>query len=136
MRSVSKTDELSGGDDSDEEDDTAELVSSLIGNAVAPAGFKIVEELPSLESEDDKNELIGKSILCGFELKNAMGWYMGTIHTRKLSPTDLKKTPSANYVVKHKKSVTKNKHVDGCVACELTARTHGVSVWWVLVEKD
>ena len=26
--------------------------------------------------------------------------------------------------------------VDGKVACELTARTHGPSEWWVLVEKD
>ena len=112
-----------------------ERVSSIIGSAAAPDGYMVLDELPPMESDSDMNELIGKPVMCGFEIKNVMGWFMGTIHSRKLSPTDLKKTPSANFVVKYNKSITKNKHLHGCVACELSERTHGPSVWWVLVQK-
>ena len=42
--------------------------------------------------------------------------------------SDLKNTPSANFVIKFKKSVTKDKNVDGCIASELTERTHGPRV--------
>ena len=42
--------------------------------------------------------------------------------------SDLKNTLSANFVIKFKKSVTKDKNVDGCIASELTERTHGPRV--------
>ena len=120
----------------EEEDDTAELVASLIGNAVAPEGYTIIEDLGPLDSEADLVKLIGMPILCGLETRQAMGWFVGTVHSRSLSSTDKKKTPTANFVVKFKKSVTKNKNVDGCVAVELTERTHGPGVWWVLLQKS
>ena len=48
-------------------------------------------------------------------------------------------TPSANFVVKYTKAVTKTKHLVGKVGCvthKLTTRTHGVGVWWVLLQKE
>ena len=125
-----------GGDEDEEEDDTAELVSSVIGNAHAPEGYHILHELPSIETEDELNELIGKPILCGFEMNNVMGWFMGTVHSRNLSASDLKQTPTANFVINYKTATTKNKNLNGKVATELTARTHGPGVWWVLLGKE
>lgn len=107
-------------------------MSSLIGNAADPDGHMILMELPPLETEQDMQDMIAKPVLCGFETKNVMGWYMGTVHSRSLSATDLKRTPAANFVVKYSKAITKNKNLVGCVACELTARTHGPGEWWVL----
>ena len=46
----------------------------------------------------------------------------------------MKLTPTANFVVSYKASMT-NKALDGNVACELSARTHGPEEWWVLVER-
>ena len=136
-------DEYEGGDSSeDEEDDTAESVSSMIGNAVAPKGYKVIDELPPLDSEDDLNNLIGKPIVCGWEQKAdnknknpIVGWYTGTVHSRNLSTTDKKNTPTANFAVKYTSAKT-DKKLNGSVACELTARTHGASVWWVLLQKE
>ena len=64
-----------------------------------------------------------------------MGWFVGTIQSRKLSPTDLKKTQTANFVVEYHGKMT-NKNLVGKVACELSARTWGPEEWWVLVQKD
>ena len=91
----------------------------------------VLDELPPLETDGEKNQ----HILCGFETPKAMGWHPGTVHSRKLSVTDLKNTPSANFVIKFKKSVTKDKNVDGCIASELTERTHGPRVWRILLQK-
>ena len=124
------------GEEEEKEDDAAELVSSVIGNAKAPGGYTIIEELPPMETEDELNELIGKTILYGFETKKVTGWHMGTVHSRKPTAKDLEMNESANFVVKYKKSVTKLKDLNGNVACELTARTHGASVWWVLLHKE
>ena len=129
-------DEYEDGDSSedDEEDDTAQTVRSVIGDAVAPKGYYIIGELPPLDSEHDLQELIGRPVLVGWETAKAMGWFMSTIQSRKLSSSDLKKTPTANFVVKYASAKT-NKKLNGAVACELTARTHGVSEWWVLLQK-
>ena len=52
-----------------------------------------------------------------------------------LSPSDLRTTPTAaNYVVKYTSAQTE-RALHGNVACELSARLYGVSVWWVLLEK-
>ena len=107
---------------------------SLIGVAVAPADFKIVAEPPALEEEADLQNLIGKTVLVGWQTAKVMGWYLGAIHSRKLSPTDLKATPTANFVVKYTNAKT-NKKINGNVACELTTRKYGPSEWWVLLEK-
>ena len=50
-------------DSSDDEDDTTGSVACTIGNAVAPAGYKIVDECPHLTTELEKNNMIGKTIL-------------------------------------------------------------------------
>jgi hypothetical protein len=121
---------------SEEEDDTAaQGVADLIGSAVAPDGWTIDEVQPPLNSELEMNELIGKNILYGHDSKKAQGWFIGTIQSRNLSPTDLKKTPTANFVVEYHAKLTDKKLV-GKVACELSARTWGPKEWWVLVQKD
>ena len=51
--------------------DTAELVSSIIGDAKAPYGYMVLHELPPLETDGEKNQ----HILCGFETPKAMGWF-------------------------------------------------------------
>ena len=61
---------------------------------------------------------------------------MGTIHsTGPFTIADLKRAPSANFVVKYTAKMTGNKALNGCVTCELSARTHGATQWWVEVEK-
>ena len=49
---------------------------------------------------------------------------------------DLKKTPSANCVIKYPQSITKEKTLNNTSeAFELSANNHGVDQWWVLVKK-
>ena len=130
-------DEYEGGegDASDEEDDTAGSAACTIGNAVAPTGYKIVENCPPLDTELEKNMMIGKTILHGWDSKNATGWFIGTVQSRNLSATDLKKTPTANCVVKYTSKAT-NGALNGKTAGELSVRTHGPGEWWVVLEKD
>ena len=109
----------------------------MIGNAVAPAGYKILEEL---DSESELNELIGKTLLCGHEKKDVTGWFKGTVHRAlaHFSSVHLKATaPTANFVIKYTKADTKTKHLVGTVACAPTglvcggcfSRHKGVSTW-------
>ena len=122
-------------DSSDEEDDTAGSVACAIGNAIAPAGYTIVDDCPPLATELEKNNMIGKTVLYGWDSKNATGWFVGTVQSRNPSATDLKKTPTANFVIKYMSKITDGA-LNGYVACELSARTHGPAEWWVVVEKD
>ena len=130
-------DEYEGGvlDSSDDEENTAGSVARTIGNAVAPVGYKIIDECPLLTTELQKNEMIGKTVLYGWDSNNATGWFVGTVHSRNLSATDLKKVPTANLVVKYTANMTDGA-INGNVACELSARTHGPAEWWLLVEKE
>ena len=116
-------DEVDGGDSSDEEDDTAEdgTVATVVGAAVAPSGFRIRATCPPLESEIERQEMIGQHILYGWDTADAQGWFRGTVHSRTLSARDLRATPSANYVVKYKPAETE-KRLNGAVACELSER--------------
>ena len=57
------------------------------------------------------------------------------MHSRSLSARDMKATPTANYVVKYKKSETEQL-LNGAVACELSVRTYGSSAWWVVLEPE
>ena len=66
-------------DSSDEEDDTAGSVACAIGNAIAPAGYTIVDDCPPLATELEKNNMIGKTVLYGWDSKNATGWFVGTV---------------------------------------------------------
>jgi hypothetical protein len=127
--------EFEGGEGSSEEDDTDDTVATYIGNAAAPDGFKILEECPPLDSDSDKQNFIGKTVLIGWDSKAAQGWFLGTAHSRgPFTKADLKRAPTANFVVKYSSKLTAKK-LNGNVACELSMRTHGVAQWWVQVEK-
>ena len=121
--------EFTGGvDSSDEEDDTAGTVATLIGNAVAPEGYKILEACPPLDNDSDKVNFIGKTVLVGWDSKAAEGWFLGKVHSSgPFTRADLKKVPLANFVVKYTSKLIAKK-LNGNVVCELTARTHGVAL--------
>lgn len=123
--------------DSSDGDDTADpdVVRTSIGNAVAPPGFNFVDVCPPLHSAQDRQEMIGKSVFVGWDTDDIYGWYIGTIHSTNISARDLQKTPTANFVVKYTKQKTKDA-INGCVACELSARLYGVSKWWLILEKE
>ena len=91
--------------------------------------------VPPLDTQPERQQLIGKTFLYGHDSKAATGWFLGIVQSSTVPPRDLKKTPSANFVVEYHAKLTDKKLV-GKVACELTARTHGVEEWWVLVEKE
>ena len=64
------------------------------------------------------------------------GWFVGTVHSRgPFTKADLKNAPTANFVVKYNQKITGGK-LNGSVAHELSARTHGAAQWWMQVEKD
>jgi len=131
------------GEEEDEEegsseiDDTAEPLEDQVGPALeAPAGFEFVDEVPNLETEADHKALIGRHILHAWATDTVFGWYMGKIAHFGCSTRDLSKTPSANFVVQYKKSVTKDNKLDGRVASTLTTARYGKSEWWVLLEQS
>ena len=74
-----------------------------------------------------------RRILYGWDSGAAQGWFLGTVHSRGLSPRDLRTTPSANYVVKYKPAETERR-LNGAVACELSERLYGAGAWWVVLE--
>ena len=94
----------------------------------APVGYELVAACPPLGTEVGKNNMIGKLVLHGWDSKNATGWFMGIVQSRNLSATDLKKTPTADFVVKYTSKMTDGA-INGNVACELSARTHGTKEW-------
>ena len=103
---------------------------------MAPEGYKILDESPSLESEEEKQSFIGKIVLVGWDSKQAEGWFLGTVHsTSGFTRGDLQRVPTANFVVKYNPKLT-DKKLNGNVAHELSARTYGAAQWWVQVEKD
>ena len=101
---------------------------------MAPSGYRVRTTCPPLESETERQELIGEKILYGWDTAAAQGWFQGTVQSRTLSARDLKATPSANYVVKYKAAET-DKRLNGSVACELSERLYGSSAWWVVLEQ-
>ena len=130
--------EASGGDDTDSsEDDTAleGTVATFIGNATAPAGYKIITECRPLESDADLRELVGKLVLTGHDSRQARGWFIGRVHSLTLSAADLRKTPSANVIIKYDRKLT-GKKLHGLEARELSASLHGPGAWWVEVEQE
>ena len=57
-------------------------MATYVGNAEAPAGFWIVGECPSMETDAEMNKmnaLVGKMGLFGWDNSTASGWYMGKI---------------------------------------------------------
>jgi hypothetical protein len=97
--------------------------------------LKIITEAPPLDTQMERQAMIGKTILYGHDSKEATGWFLGTVQASTVPPRDLKKTPTANVVVEYRAALTEKKLV-GKVSCELSQRKYGVGEWWVLVEKE
>ena len=135
---VSSEEEAVGGDDSSdsEEDDTAipGTITTFIGNATAPDGYKMVDSCAPLETDADLEKFIGRIVYIGHESNKARGWFVGRVHSRKLSEVDLKKTPSANFVIKYKSKET-GKKLNGTEARKLSAHNYGASQWWMELTK-
>ena len=129
--------------DDDSEDDTADpqQLLSFVGTAQAPSGYKILESCPSLETDENLQNLIGMKILHAWDDKDRQGWFEGRVHGRNLNVRDLARAPTANFSVGYSKSLTvgvkKKKIIPLChVAHELTSRTYGEKKWWVVIVKD
>jgi hypothetical protein len=82
----------------------------------------------------DLQNFVGKTVYVGHDTNAASGWFIGHVHSCALSAADLRKTPSANFVIKYKSKET-DKALNGLEARELSARKHGPSAWWVQLEK-
>ena len=100
----------------------------FVGPAQAPSGYKILDSCPSLETEENMQELIGTQILHAWDDKDRQGWFKGTVKERNLNARDLSRAPNANFAVRYTKSLTigarKKKTISKCdVAHELTSRT-------------
>ena len=129
-------DEVEGGDMNDDSDDDTAMdgtVATQVGNAEAPVGYKIVTDCPPLESESERQALIGKRVLYGWDSAQAHGWFLGTVHSASLSATDLRNVPTATHAVKYIAKETDTR-LNGKVACELSGELYGPDKWWVLVE--
>lgn len=130
-------DEVSGGDSEvSSDDDTAVpgTIATYIGNASAPPGYRIVTVCAKLETAEDLQNFIGKTLLVGHDSKQACGWFIGLVHSTALSGVDKKKTPTANVIIKYDRART-GKKLHGLEAREISARLHGVDGWWVEIEK-
>ena len=113
--------------DNDSEDDTADpqQLLSFVGTAQAPSGYKILESCPSLQTDENLQNLIGTKILHAWDDKDRQGWFEGRVHVRNLIARDLAHAPTANFSVGYSKSLTvgvkKKKIIPLChVAHELT----------------
>ena len=74
-------------------------------------------------------------MLVGWDTEDAVGWYIGRVHSASISARDKSKTPAANFVVKYTARHTNNA-LNGNVACELSLRMYGVGKWWMLLGKS
>ena len=121
--------------DSDHEDDTA-VHETLVGPAPEdpPLGYSYVEEAPPVATEADQQLLVGRHVLYAWDEDDIRGWFMGKITHRGCSASDLRKTPTANFVVAYNAKVTKNRKLNGRVASTLTPEKYGMSEWWMLLE--
>lgn len=124
-------------DSSDEEDDTAQ-VEDTIGPAPEqpPHGFRYVADAPPLGSDAELLALVGRYILHAFDLPHVKGWFIGRIAARGVSHADLQRTPTADFVVKYDKKLTKSSHLNGRVASTLTNDKYGAKEWWMLLERS
>ena len=127
-----------GDGDSSEDDDTNEhagTVRTSIGEAMAPAGFTIVDICPGFATTAECQQFTGQLVLVGWDTDAFSGWFVGTIHSSTVSARDKLKTPMANYVIKYTAQRTGDQIV-GNVACELSPRLHGKDNWWVLIQRE
>ena len=101
---------------------------SFVGAAQTPSGYKILESCPSLETDENIQNLIGTKILHAWDNKDRQGWFQGRVYGRNLNARDLARAPSANFSVRYSKLLTvgvkKKEIIPLChVAYELTSRT-------------
>ena len=63
--------------DDDSEDDTSDSqeVLSFVGAVQSPSGYKILESCPSVETEENMQELIGAQTLHAWDDKDRQGWF-------------------------------------------------------------
>ena len=98
------------------------------------SGWTIVE-CPCLASDAGKNALIGQTVLCAHDSEYATGWFMGAVHSRRVTALDRRRAPTANFVVKYTSRVTDGKLI-GNVSTELSAAKYGAGEWWVVLQPD
>jgi len=71
---------------------------SFVRAAQAPSGYKILESCPSLETDQNIQNLIGTRILHAWYDKDRQGWFEGRVHGRNLNARDLARAPTAIFV--------------------------------------
>ena len=79
-----------GDGDSSEDDDTNEhagTVRTSIGEAMAPAGFTIVDICPGFATTAECQQFTGQLVLVGWDTDAFFGWFVGTIHSSTVSAT-------------------------------------------------
>jgi hypothetical protein len=121
--------------EADAEQDADGTVASLLPHAAAPPGFALVAACPALDTEEQRQALVGHRVLHGWDDGERLGWFLGRIVRSGVTPGDLRQTPTANFVVRYAGKETGGR-LHGLVACELSERTHGVDQWWVLATED
>jgi len=72
----------------------------------APSGYKILESCPSLETDENLQNLLGTKILHAWDDKDRQGWFEGRVHGRNLNTRDLARAPTTNFAVGYSKSLT------------------------------
>lgn len=123
-------------DSSDEEDDTEKGGGIPPAPDTPPDGFQYVASAPALETDQQKRALVGAWILHAFDTPTFSGWFRGRVFAKGCSAADLRKTPTANYVVTYDRRITKHNSVHGKVATTLLSSNYGPEEWWVLLKKD
>ena len=123
-------------DSSDEEDDTDPLWSCGDAPEDPPQGFTYAT-CPTLESDQDHRNLIGRKVLIAHERTKTLepGWYLGKISVTGdgVTPAWKKLCPSANCLVKHTKKET-GSALEGNSAIELATHNYGRDEWWLLLD--
>ena len=116
----------------EEDDDTAARMADCgVAPPTPPTGF-VYAPCPPLATEAEQRALTGRKILTAHLLDGATGWYPGTVQCFGVGASW--KQPEATHIVVYKKKETGTKHLDGRVACKLTADNYGCSEWWLVLE--
>lgn len=125
-------------DNSDDDEDDTALVEDTIGPAPEepPTGFRYAPHPPPLVTDADLLALVRRYVLHAFDQGDVRGWYMGRISARGVSAAELRRIPTANFVVTYDKKHTNNKNLHGRVASSLTADKYGKKEWWLLLEEN
>ena len=114
------------------QDDTDPLWSCGDAPEEPPEGFTYAA-CPTLESDQQHRELIGRKVLVAHECTKSTeaGWYLGKIKLFGVSDAWKRACPSANFIVKYTKKETSNM-LDGDSALELAVHNYGRDEWWLL----